>query len=370
MSPSSTCPPVPAGSLVLVTASNSLVGTHIVDALLSAGYRVRGMVRNATPNAWMSERLNGKTTSKPSDGISPFYHDRRFELFEISDLTSTEGWKSALSGGVAAIAHVFSATETQTQDFKAAAAAEMPAHTALLTAAAQTTTVQSVAFTSSTWAAFTPEAGLERRMHEWSWNEPAVKLATGLTTKLVSGEDIRDEASPHALFFAQYMALKVEVEKQVWAFVGKNQLPFTFNSILLDTVMGATLQPHELGMPSTAGMVKWAFDGQHPEVLGVMEPQWCVDTQDVGMLFAGVLSAGKTISGERLWACGDRYSWAQVMKILQNLIPERAGWMQLPDLGTDRTEVPNGRAEDILKSIKGSGWTDLEEMVQRGAGCF
>lgn len=44
---------IPEGSLVLVTAANSYIGSNIVDLLLELGFRVRGTVRAEKP--WLNE---------------------------------------------------------------------------------------------------------------------------------------------------------------------------------------------------------------------------------------------------------------------------------------------------------------------------
>ncbi|RDW91776.1 hypothetical protein BP5796_01170 [Coleophoma crateriformis] len=334
--------PVPPGSLVLVTAANGLVASHVADQFLTAGYRVRGTVRNKSKNEWLTSLFDAR------------YGNGRFELMEIPDIFAPDAWIAAVKD-VAGIAHVFGAADVYTQDFEAAAEKEFPSHIALLEAARNESTVKSFVFTSSAWAASSPVANKKRTLTEWSWNEDDIALA-------------RSDASPEQKYFANYMALKSLLEQRIWGWVKKEKLPFSFNTILLSTVFGPTLHPKDQGMPSTAGMVKWAFDGINTQILAIMPPQWCVDTRDAGMLYVAALTT-PGVSGERLFAFGDRYSWAKVIEILGKLFPGK-DLPSLPDSGWDQTEVPNLRSGELLNGVKQSTWTSLEESVKAGSQCF
>lgn len=79
-------PALPEGSLVLVTGVNGFIGSHIADQILLAGYQVRGIVRNAQKNAWMTTFFDGK------------YGIDKFELVEVKDLAETTALEKALQG--------------------------------------------------------------------------------------------------------------------------------------------------------------------------------------------------------------------------------------------------------------------------------
>lgn len=49
---------LPKGSLILVTAANSYIGSNIVDLLLQLGFRVRGTVRAEKP--WLNELFENR----------------------------------------------------------------------------------------------------------------------------------------------------------------------------------------------------------------------------------------------------------------------------------------------------------------------
>ncbi|KAK0634889.1 hypothetical protein B0T17DRAFT_502490 [Bombardia bombarda] len=55
--------------------------------------------------------------------------------------------------------------------------------------------------------------------------------------------------------------------------------------------------------------------------------------------------------------------------ILQQLYPEKK-IQAMEDNGWDQTDVPNQRAEELLRSVKGASWATLEESVKAAAECF
>lgn len=333
---------IPADSTVLVTGGNGLIASHVIDQLLAAGYRVRATVRTPSKCAWME----------------PLYSKRhgsgRFELVQVSDLDAPHAWDEAMKG-VAGIAHVAAGLEVSVQDFEAALKKELPVHIKILEAAKKEPSVRSFVHTSSAWATFTPDTSKKLKLTEWTWNEDAIKLASS-------------DASPQEKGISNLMALKARLEQEIWEWVKSEKPHFTFNSILLDTVMGRCLDPINQGVPSTAGMVHWVWTGANREFLALVTPQWHVDTQDVGLMYVAALTT-PGVDRERLFAFGERYSWHQVREILAQLYPEK----DIPPVeyqGVDQTDVPNQRATELLRGLGRKGWTSLEESVKNNALSF
>lgn len=77
---------IPAGSTVLVTGSNGLIGSHIADQFLQRGFRVRGTVRDAGKNAWMTALFDAK------------YGTGQFELFQLPDMAVSGAFDEAVRG--------------------------------------------------------------------------------------------------------------------------------------------------------------------------------------------------------------------------------------------------------------------------------
>ncbi len=230
----------------------------------------------------------------------------------------------------------------------------------MLEAAKRTGEVKSVVFTSSAWAAWTPDAGKAVRLTEESWNDEAVGL-------------VRDKGVPaEKKGLAGFMAFKTLVEKGVWEWVEKNDPGFMFNTLLLDTVMGECLDPKNQGIPSTAGMVRWVWENLHVELLNMMHPQWFVDCGDTGRLYVGLLATRPEIDRRRVFGFGAPYSWFRVGEILKKLYPEQADKMaKVKDLGWDQTEVPNEVGANLLARLgQSQGWRTLEEGVMENAASW
>ncbi|KAK4222674.1 hypothetical protein QBC38DRAFT_460134 [Podospora fimiseda] len=312
---------LPANSLVLVTGVNSLIASHAADQLLAAGYRVLGTVRSLSKTSY----------------LLPLFS--RFSLHQIPDVATPGAWDSLFSSNpdIATIAHVVSRVDQQISDADAAAAEE------------------SFLFTSFAWAAWTPDPKKVTLPQE-SWNNEAVNLARD--KKMGNKEK----------GMAGFMALKILVEKGVRDWVKKENSPFAFNTLLLDTVIGECLAPQEQGIPSTAGMVQFVWENTHVEVLDMMQPQWYVDCRDAGRMYVALLATKPIVDRERVFAFAKRYSWFQVAQILERLYPERADKLARPkDYGKDQTTVPNKRCEELLARLGQDGWRSLKESIRENA---
>jgi nucleoside-diphosphate-sugar epimerase len=306
---------------------------------------VRGTVRSATRSAYLTTLFTAR------------HGPNRFELFEMPSLSSSPSdWADAVRG-VSGIAHVLSALDVGVQDADAAVAEELPWQIALLEAAAREEGVRSFVWTSSTWAAATPDARSKVKLTTESWNDEAVALArdstVGAKEKGLTG----------------YMALKTLVEKGVWEWVRQKKPAFAFNTLLYGTVLGECLDPVNQGIPRTAGMAQWVWEGVHLEMLNNMQPQWFVNCRDAGRLYVALLATAPLVDRERVYGFGGRYSWFRVAEILRELYPDHADHVgKVKDLGWDQTEVPNQRGEELLARLgQKGGWRGLEESVKENA---
>jgi uncharacterized protein YbjT (DUF2867 family) len=84
------------GSQILVTGANGYIGSHIVDVLLSLGYKVRGTVR--APKPWLEELFESK------------YGPGQFETVVIPELSDQKELAKALTS-VSGIVHVVRAIQ-------------------------------------------------------------------------------------------------------------------------------------------------------------------------------------------------------------------------------------------------------------------
>ncbi|KAI1493638.1 hypothetical protein F5X96DRAFT_151925 [Biscogniauxia mediterranea] len=335
-------PTIPLGSVVLVTGANGLIASHVVDQLLAAGYRVRGTVRDLSRCSW----------------LEPFFANRhgegRLELVEVSDFAAAGAWDAAVKG-VAGVAAVAGGDSLAAQDVDKSVEDAFSSIASLLEAAKAEPTVKSFVYTSSAWSAWMPDASKKVKLTEWSWNEDAVRIA-------------RSDVSPQEKGITPFMAIRTLLEQRIWDWIKREKPSYTFNAILPDTVIGEVLNPQEQGFPSTCGMVKWLWDGTHLDFLSQMQPQYHIDTHDTGLLYvAALVTPG--VNGERLYGFGHRYSWPRVEQILSRLYPNKK-LPGLKDNGWDQTEVPNQRAEELIRGLGGNGWTSLEDSVRDCAKGF
>lgn len=71
----------------MVSGANGLIGSHVVDQLLAAGYKVRGVVRSIEQHKWMYD-------------IFATYGSANFELVEVKDMTKHGAYDGAVKGNV------------------------------------------------------------------------------------------------------------------------------------------------------------------------------------------------------------------------------------------------------------------------------
>lgn len=335
-------PTIPQGSTILVTGANGLIASHIVDQFLARGYNVRGTVRNLEKSAW----------------LRPFFASRHpsnhLELLQVSDFGAPGAWDTAVQG-VSGICHVAGGANLSVKDIDKELEKELPWNESLLQAAKNEPSVKSFAYTTSAWAAWTPDPSKKIKLTEWSWNDEAIQVA-------------RSDAPPEEKGIKPFMAFKTLLEQRLWDWVKREKPAFAFNSILPETVIGEVLDPKNQGFPSTCGMVKWIFDKTNLEIFRGIPPQWHIDTHDTGLLYvAALITPG--VNEERLFGFGDRYSWPKVAEILKQLYPQK-DIPTLEDMGWDQTEVPNERALELLRGLGQSRWTTLEESVKALAKSF
>ncbi|KAI0419585.1 hypothetical protein F5X98DRAFT_362349 [Xylaria grammica] len=327
-------PTIPLGSTILVTGANGLIASWAVDKFLEAGYRVRGTVRSVSRCSWME----------------PFFADRygpgRFEAVEVPDFGAPGAWDEPVRG-VAGIAGVAGQAGLDLVDIDAALDLEFPFVTGLLKAAKDEPSVKSVVFTSSAWAAWTPDPSKKTVLHEWSYNDEAVRV-------------MRDDTSSGGKGTG-YMAFKALLEQRIWDWIRAEKPSYTFNTILPETVFGATLSPENQGIQSTCGMVKWLREGANLGMIASVRAQRYIDTQDLGLLYVAALTT-PGVDGERLFAFGSKFNFAKIAQVLQALEPERKIPVMADD-GWDQNEVPNQRAESLVRDLNGRGWATLEDSI-------
>jgi hypothetical protein len=128
--------------------------------------------------------------------------------------------------------------------------------------------------------------------------------------------------------------------------------------------LSALLIPEHQGFPSTIEWARFAWTKQNIEMFATYAgPQWYIHTVDCALLHVAALIYND-VNSERLFAFAEKWSYNKMLDIWRKLYPNRKFQENLENQGEDKTKVPNQRAEELLKRIKGSGWA-LKEMTEQ-----
>ncbi|KAF2814089.1 NAD(P)-binding protein [Mytilinidion resinicola] len=330
----STTPRISPGGLILVTGANGYIGSHLIDHLLKKGYQVRGTVRDATAQAWMTSHFGDK-----------------FSLVQVPDLSAPNALDEAVKG-VNGIAHVASNVQFS-PDAESFVPPVVQAAINVLEAAAKEPSVKSVVYCSSQAAMHRLNLNTPYELTADSWNDTAVEAAYK-----------KDGAADMERMADVYSASKVLAERGSWEWVKKNQPHFVFNSVIPNVNFGGVVSLKHQGFRSSAGLVKALWDGY---TLGteVIQPQWCSYVEDTALLHIAALIL-PDVKNERVFAMAQRYDWVQILDLLKKLYPDHKFTLEsLPDVGKDMGKVPTERSEELLRKMGKFGFSSLEEAIRK-----
>ncbi|KAL3291141.1 hypothetical protein RB213_011844 [Colletotrichum asianum] len=257
--------------IVLVTGINGYVGGRTVEALLKAGYRVRGTVRSIPSAQATVEALAG--------------YEQNLEIVEVAD-TSVLGAFDEGAKGVEGIAHLAQpVTDNFGSDPQRVISQIRVATTGLLESATKAGSVKTVVLMSSAVAVFSPkDHPYIYTIRDWSdsWVEIVRKMGA---------------ESPPGL---PYLASKVVSERAFWKFRDERKPSFSMTAINPFFVSGPPLtRPRSPSNISSSCMFIWRYlNGE--ELVGPM-PDWdyWVDVRDVAKLVAWAFDHGDEADGER-----------------------------------------------------------------------
>ncbi|ORY04579.1 aldehyde reductase II [Clohesyomyces aquaticus] len=332
---------IPKGSRVLVTGANGFIASHICKQLLENGYNVRGTVRNASRSAWLVPYFN---TRYGADSIS---------LVEVSDMAADGAFDDAVQG-CAAVIHTATPV-MQSSDPNVAIPSVIKGTVNALQAASKEPTVKRVVLTSSSTAAASPQPNKIFHINPSVWNEDAVKAAWAPPPY----EGVQRTADV-------YSASKTQGEQAAWDFMKKEKPGFVLNCVLPNMNIGEILSIEHQGYPSTMAWVKalWGgFSGEGEEGMKAMPPQYYINVDDNATVHVAALIF-EDVKDERLFTFASPYSWNDLLAIFRRLYPGKKFIDDIEGLGEDKSIVADERAEYLLKRLKGSGWTSLEESVR------
>lgn len=334
---------IPSGSTVLVTGVNGLLGSHIADQFILAGYKVRGTVRDVQKNSWML------------DFFAQRYGEDKFELAQVEDMAVPGCFDEAVKE-VSAVMHTTSSVHMTATDPHPAIEDNVKTVMTALESALTAPTVKRFVLTSSAWTSAPPKPDVKHTIDENTWNDATIEDAWARGTSRSNGMTI-------------FMAGKTQAEKDAWSWVKSKNPHFTFNAILPDTVFGPVLSPENQGIPSTASLIRLLYDGQGIDFLKMILPQYFIDVVDNAKLHVAAAIHANAVD-ERLFGYAEPWNWNDILAMLRKWFPEKT-FIDDMELGRDISTVANGRALGLLKEVYGmERWTGLEESVKANVQCF
>ena len=332
-------PHLPPGSLILVTAGNGYVGSHIVDQCLAYGYAVRTTVRSLERNAWLKRDLASR------------HPNANLDVVEVADLSAPGCFDAALKG-VSAMIHTPGFTNMEDPDIvEKTIKLTKNALGAVHEANKNGEKVKRFVLTSSSWAVKYPVPNVEADIPEDQYDESVQKA--------LSNPDIPEEYRA----FMLYVQSKIVGEQTAWEYVKQNtDCGFVLNTVIPATCIGPVLAPSEQEYPSTAGFIRSLHESQRQGIFDVLEPQYYVDVRDAGRLhLAGAVLDG--VENRRIFAWAGPYTWIGVADALEKEMGQRTT-IKLADKGEDLTTVlAKPTAESYLKRLGESDWVPFEKAV-------
>ena len=95
----------------------------------------------------------------------------------------------------------------------------------------------------------------------------------------------------------------------------------------------------------------------------IVAPQWFISPVDSALLHVSALIY-VDVKSERLLGFAEPWNFNQMLAVFRKLYPQRTFPEDIEGLGVDRMSVPNERAEEVLRWVKGEGWGGFEESLK------
>ncbi|KAF7977686.1 hypothetical protein HWV62_2932 [Athelia sp. TMB] len=330
---------LPDDSLVLVTGANGFIASHVVDAFLAKGYRVRGSTRSASKLAPLQEFWGAK------------YGPGRFQIAVVEDMAIKGAYEEALKdvAGVIHVAASFPSTAAESLANPALTIDPMVNGTRyILQSAAAQPTVKSFVLTSSSFAAIFREMNTVYDLDENSWNHESVEKAYSLPM------------SDPLKFMHIYAAGKTLAEQAAWKFYNEEKPGFIMNSVIPNFTIGPPVGPER--PRSSSLMVSTAVGGDMSglKTLRPLKAEWFVDVRDAASLHVHALISPQLSSGGiRIWAVSAPFNGNDILHVLRELHPDKNFPADFEGLPRDLSRIDNRRGSELL-----GGMRDLKQAIQ------
>ncbi|KAK3291135.1 uncharacterized protein B0H64DRAFT_450602 [Chaetomium fimeti] len=289
-----------AKGTVLVTGANGYIAARTVEALLKAGYSVRGTVRSLSSATEVKQALAE--------------YGAKLEFVEVPDITLPSAFDKAVKG-VNAIAHLASPVSFDFTDPEPVLHSAINGTVRVLESAKKEPNIKNFVLMSSVTAIFEPKSE-DYTFTEADWNTAAENVVAEL-----------GKATPGRVI---YTASKVAAERAMWNFRDEHKPSFTLTAINPCFVTGPPLV-----VPASADKISMSnrlipdvFTGNALAQAGFPGSDSYVDIRDVARLVVFAVEHGDKTNNERFLAAA-YYSPAQaVADILRKEFPERAGTIE------------------------------------------
>ena len=228
----------------------------------------------------------------------------------------------------------------------------------LFDAATRESSIESIVYTSDSFAALLPEPNQQIHVTEDTYNDSSTRSARDAS----SADVVRASAwdSTNAFKMRVYAAAKAGAEKAIWQLVLDRKPRYRVSAILPNMNFGGCVA----GLPpsSTGTCVPRLLAGDSSNLL--FPVQWYVNVRDCAKLHIAALF-DPLANGRRVFAFAEPFNWNDILAILRRLRPQMTIMDDMPDLGRDLSIVSNGYARSLLEKRYGHGWTSLEETVRQ-----
>lgn len=326
--------------LVLLTGANGYVAGRTIEALLQAGFSVRGTVRSLASSQALTTALSTYASS--------------FSLVEVPDITVPGAFDSALQG-VDIVAHFAAPVSFFFTDPEPVMHGAVNGTTSILESALKTPTVKHFVHMSSIVAVFDTKEG-DYTFTEKDWNTTAQEIVAR-EGKNAPGLEI-------------YRASKTAAEQALWKFRDERRPKFTVTALHPVLVAGPPLVP--LDSPSRiheSFQLIWdVFTGKALDASGHGAYRGYVDVRDIAQFVVFSAEHPEKTDGER-YILASSYGPAQsVADILRKAFPERKDIIQEGTPGQGYLpgyKFPKVHVADGTKAAKAMGreYTPWEKTV-------